>query len=112
MFGGVAAAPWQLLEIDDSPEFRHRGLMVDVGRRFMPLPLLQRIVDAMSPPGLRSAASERKAGGMLQHLLPALVCNAPVLYTHTEAPLAGAKSVPIQPKTSQILPTACQSIGK
>ncbi len=36
------------LAIEDSPRYRWRGLMIDVARHWMPLPVIQRQVDAMS----------------------------------------------------------------
>jgi hexosaminidase len=36
------------VSISDWPRFRWRGLMVDVGRRFFPLDLLEQVLDAMS----------------------------------------------------------------
>ena len=37
-----------LLTISDSPRFPWRGLMLDVGRHFMPLPVIYRTLDAMA----------------------------------------------------------------
>jgi hexosaminidase len=34
--------------IKDAPRFQHRGLMLDTGRRFVPMSLLFNFVDAMS----------------------------------------------------------------
>jgi hypothetical protein len=36
------------IEVTDAPEFAWRGLMVDAGRRFAPIPLLQNIVTTMA----------------------------------------------------------------
>jgi len=36
------------VNIQDTPQFRWRGLMVDPGRRFFPLPLLKNLLDTMS----------------------------------------------------------------
>ena len=36
------------LTIRDSPEYRHRGVLVDTGRRFWPLGLLKELLDAMA----------------------------------------------------------------
>jgi hypothetical protein len=33
--------------IKDAPEYKHRGLLVDIGRRFWPMPLLKQTIDAM-----------------------------------------------------------------
>eukprot|EP00656_Telonema_subtile_P057455 TRINITY_DN9455_c0_g1_i2.p1 TRINITY_DN9455_c0_g1~~TRINITY_DN9455_c0_g1_i2.p1 ORF type:complete len:322 (-),score=94.50 TRINITY_DN9455_c0_g1_i2:142-1107(-) len=33
--------------VQDAPGFRHRGLMVDTGRRFLPIPLLRSIIDGL-----------------------------------------------------------------
>ena len=44
--GGGASLP--VLELGDTPTYGHRGLMVDAGRRFTPLPLLERTIDAMA----------------------------------------------------------------
>ena len=40
--------PGTSIELDDYPEYSFRGLMVDTGRRFWPLELLQSTVDAMA----------------------------------------------------------------
>ena len=34
--------------IRDHPRYQHRGLMIDTGRRFFPLPLMKKILDGMS----------------------------------------------------------------
>merc|ERR1719414_457257 len=34
--------------VQDRPAFQHRGLMVDTGRRFYPIPLLQSLVEGMA----------------------------------------------------------------
>ena len=34
--------------IDDAPRFRHRGLMIDTGRSFLPMPYIRGILDAMA----------------------------------------------------------------
>ena len=36
------------IQVTDHPDFAHRGLMADTGRRFWPLPLLRNIVDVMA----------------------------------------------------------------
>ena len=47
LLGGVAAAAWETLSVADWPAFPHRGLMVDLGRRFVPLAVLKSLVDGM-----------------------------------------------------------------
>ena len=39
--------------INDAPQYRHRGLLVDSGRRFAPVPMLEGIMDAMVRGGQR-----------------------------------------------------------
>lgn len=41
----VAATPWQ---IQDAPRFAHRGLLVDSGRHFEPVPVLLNLIDSMA----------------------------------------------------------------
>lgn len=36
------------IEIDDEPQFSHRGLMIDTGRRFLPVSLIKEHLDVMS----------------------------------------------------------------
>ena len=36
------------ITITDAPEFRHRGLTIDVGRRFAPIKLINSIIDGLS----------------------------------------------------------------
>eukprot|EP00037_Helgoeca_nana_P014814 m.138437 g.138437 ORF g.138437 m.138437 type:complete len:567 (+) comp22726_c0_seq1:53-1753(+) len=40
--------PATALLIDDAPDYGWRGLLVDVGRRFAPVPLLQNLIDTMA----------------------------------------------------------------
>ena len=40
--------PFEELFVRDEPQYQHRGLLLDVGRRFYPLPLLHDIIDAIS----------------------------------------------------------------
>jgi hexosaminidase len=40
----VSGAPWT---IQDQPRFPHRGLMVDSGRHFLPLPSIRQIIDTL-----------------------------------------------------------------
>ena len=35
-------------EIMDSPEFRHRGVLLDSSRNFMPMETIRNVVDGMS----------------------------------------------------------------
>lgn len=42
------ALPHSNISISDAPNFVHRGVMVDTGRRFWPMPLLQNVIDAMA----------------------------------------------------------------
>ena len=42
------ALPHSNISIADAPAFGHRGVMLDAGRRFMPLPLLYNVVDVMA----------------------------------------------------------------
>jgi hypothetical protein len=48
---GTSAAPQHLsiqpMSIVDAPQYQWRGFMVDTGRRFWPVPLLQQVMDAM-----------------------------------------------------------------
>ncbi|KAF4716311.1 hypothetical protein FOZ62_031358, partial [Perkinsus olseni] len=41
------SAPWDSMSIVDEPEYQWRGLMLDMGRRFVPVSLALEIVDAM-----------------------------------------------------------------
>lgn len=41
-------SPYSLLTIVDAPRFRHRGLMLDTGRHFLPLTSFQAVLDGMS----------------------------------------------------------------
>lgn len=34
--------------IDDEPQYIHRGLLIDSGRRFAPVPMLKQMMDAMA----------------------------------------------------------------
>ena len=36
------------ITITDAPKFRHRGLTIDVGRRFAPIKLINSIIDGLS----------------------------------------------------------------
>jgi N-acetyl-beta-hexosaminidase len=40
--------PYSDISISDSPDFVHRGVMADSGRRFWPIPLLENVVDVMA----------------------------------------------------------------
>jgi len=46
--GGDAYAIRAPLRVRDAPRFAHRGLLVDVARHWLPVPLLERTVDAMA----------------------------------------------------------------
>ena len=53
--GGVACSH---LNVTDYPNYPHRGFLVDSGRRFAPVPLLQNLIDSMSYSKVR-----RRVGG-------------------------------------------------
>ena len=36
------------VSISDEPRFAHRGLMIDTGRRFFPVPLVENLLDTMA----------------------------------------------------------------
>ena len=36
------------LTIDDTPRFPHRGLMIDTGRRFLPVGLIEHVIDGLA----------------------------------------------------------------
>jgi len=36
--------PWK---IDDAPRYRHRGVLMDTARHFLPLPIIKRLIDSM-----------------------------------------------------------------
>ena len=40
--------PHSNISISDAPNFVHRGVMVDAGRRFWPVPLLRNVIDVMA----------------------------------------------------------------
>ena len=44
----AGALPHDTITIVDAPEFAHRSLMIDTGRRLYPLPLVRSIIDAMA----------------------------------------------------------------
>lgn len=46
--GQVCVRKLAHLEITDGPEYSWRGLMVDVARHFIPLPMIKRAIDAMA----------------------------------------------------------------
>ena len=48
LVGADGALPHASLRVVDAPQYRHRGLLVDVGRRFYPLALLHDIIDAIA----------------------------------------------------------------
>ena len=43
-----ACARCSRLTISDAPAYRHRGVMLDTGRRHFPVPLVKSIVDGMA----------------------------------------------------------------
>ena len=45
--GGGGALPAGDIAIADAPDFPHRGIMIDSGRRFFPVPLVQNLIDTM-----------------------------------------------------------------
>ena len=44
---GGGALPGAAITLADAPDWAHRGLMLDAGRRFFPVPLMQNIIDTM-----------------------------------------------------------------
>merc|ERR1719506_724675 len=36
------------IAVEDFPDFVHRGIMIDTGRRFWPVPLVKNVIDVMS----------------------------------------------------------------
>ena len=44
--------------IHDWPTYPHRGFLVDSGRRFLPVPLLQNMMDSMSYSKVRGSPSK------------------------------------------------------
>ena len=44
---GGGALPGAAITLADAPDWAHRGLMLDAGRRFFPVPLMQNIIDSM-----------------------------------------------------------------
>lgn len=45
--GGGGALPHAAIAIDDAPDWPHRGIMIDSGRRFFPVPLVETLIDTM-----------------------------------------------------------------
>jgi len=46
--GGGFSVPHDELHISDAPDWPHRGIMIDSGRRFFPVPLVKNLIDTMS----------------------------------------------------------------
>ena len=46
--GGGGALPHGAISIDDAPDWAHRGLMIDSGRRFFNVPLVQNLIESMA----------------------------------------------------------------
>ena len=46
--GGGGALPHGALRLDDAPAWPHRGIMLDAGRRFFPVALVENIIDTMA----------------------------------------------------------------
>jgi len=47
----------QSATINDFPEFRHRGILVDTSRNFVSVDVLKRIIDAMALSKVKSCSS-------------------------------------------------------
>jgi len=48
LLNGTAALPHAAIAVEDRPDFSHRGVMVDSGRRFWPVSVLRNVIDVMS----------------------------------------------------------------
>jgi hypothetical protein len=48
LLGEGGELPFQSLDVRDAPMYKHRGLLLDIGRRYYPLPLLRDIIDGIS----------------------------------------------------------------
>ena len=46
--GGDGILPHSRIEVHDAPMYRWRGLMIDSGRRFFPVPLVENLLDTMA----------------------------------------------------------------
>ena len=69
------------LALSDGPEFAWRGLMLDVGRRFAPLPMIRRLLDTMSGAKLNVLhlhASDYCRWSVESKLFPAITSNLTV----------------------------------
>lgn len=46
----TSARPWSILPmvVNDAPTYKHRGIMVDPARNYLPMPLLKKLVDGVS----------------------------------------------------------------
>lgn len=48
LVGPGGTLPHAAFRVADGPQYKHRGLLVDIGRRYYPVPLLRDIIEAMS----------------------------------------------------------------
>ena len=72
---GIAAAP---LSIHDAPAYSHRGLMIDSGRRFVPVAAVKMLMDGMEASKLNVLhlhASDECRFGVESKLFPALTAG-------------------------------------
>ena len=50
--------------IEDRPEFKHRGVMLDSARNFMPLDVIRRVIDGMSFNKVKKFCKSRSLSGL------------------------------------------------